>query len=98
MKQNIYYEHQKFIQKKQVVAEQPVSVVPVAEASFGDKLNNIKSVFQAALSKAKDLQSQMSEKSKELNGRIASLQEKVKYIKSVEKSTAKFISNIEGLV
>lgn len=30
--------------KKQVVTEQPVSVVPVAEASFGDKLNNIKSV------------------------------------------------------
>lgn len=87
----------KFIQK-QVVTEQPVSVVPVAEASFGDKLNNIKSVFQAALSRAKDLQSQMSEKSKELNGRIASLQEEVKYIESVEKDTAKFISNIEGLV
>lgn len=83
--------------KKQVVAEQPVSVVPVTEA-FGDKLNNIKSVFQAALSRAEDLQSQMSEKSKELNGRIASLQEEVKYIESVEKDTAKFISNIEGLV
>lgn len=84
--------------KKQVVTEQPVNVVPVAEASFGDKLNSIKSVFQAALSKAKNLQSQMSEKSKELNGKIANLQEEVKYIESIEKYTAKFISNIEGLV
>lgn len=35
--------------KKQVVTEQPVSVVPVTEASFGDKLNNIKSVFQSTM-------------------------------------------------
>lgn len=86
-----------FKKKKQVVAEQCACVVHVPEVSFGDKLNSIKSVFKEALLRAEDLQSQMSEKSRELNERIAGLQEEVKHIESVEKDTAKFISNIEGL-
>lgn len=70
----------------------------VVRQSYEDRLGNIKSIFQAAHSKALALHEEMQKEIDAKKAQVASINEQIKEISATQAETNKFMSNLEKFI
>lgn len=70
----------------------------VVRQSYADRFGNIKSIFQAAHSKASALNDEMQKEMDAKKAQVASINEQIKEISVTQAETNKFMSNLEKFI
>lgn len=70
----------------------------VAQKSYTERLDDIKSIFKSAHSRASVIMNEMQSEIEDKKAQIASLNDRIKEISSTQAEASKFMSNLETFI